>query len=786
MKKFKKVCISVIVMSMLGLGINLWQPKMVNAEQETISRLELVSSNMKWTYLDDLKTDPNKGTWYEEWNKKNGWTYPLKWLDWGKVDMRFSDEDWKSATGNAFSTNPSDDNATTLSTKDDKTAGPTYFFRHIFELKNPEQVKAIKVTVRYNDAMILYLNGKPLESFFNIPTSNYTSNLQYGSQVKVTDKYIEETIYMEDVSVLVDKYNPDLKEFAIAAEIHCSDESDTDAYFELVSFELNPDSKELPKTEVVKNVAVNVGENENGVNLTWFSLSDKLGQVQIVQGTDTTSAFPEECATIFPSTQATLAYTKFYDNNYYSNKAVVKGIVPGKDYIYRVGNADGWSKTYSLKTSDINEGYQVIFLSDAQIGTATIPTDKLGWSNTLKKALGTFPNTSLIANTGDFVDVATKESEYDAYFSPEILASYPTATAVGNHDIAANYGNHFNEPNMSQNGLSASNTGDYYFTYGNVLYMVLNTSNTNHQEHVQFMEKTIEATADQEFAWKVVMFHQSIYASGKQSTSSDVPLRKEVFVPAFDKLGIDIVLMGHDHCYARTYQMYNFNPVENIEYEDAAKTIAINPTGTLYLTTSSASGSKYYNLEKEYEYLAYREQSYVPTFSHLAFSDDTFTMTAYRTDTMEVFDTYTIKKITKLEETSLHASDVEIGYEEASKMNAEKMIELSSAKVVDTSNQEVEGYTITVNEEELKAITEASKDGGSYDLTITASKEETLTTSIKVTVLAKTVSTGSETTPTGSVVKTGDTTGVANWIWLLLASGFVMTGVFILKKRKES
>jgi len=162
-------------------------------------------------------------------------------------------------------------------------------------------------------------------------------------------------------------------------------------------------------------------------------------------------------------------------------------------------------------------------------------------------------------------------------------------------------------------------------------------------------------------------------------------------------------------------------------------------------------------------------------------------MTAYRTDTMEVFDTYTIKKITKVEETnSLHASDVEIGNEEASKMNAEKMIELSSVKVVDTSDQEVEGYTITVNEEELKAITETSKDGGSYDLTITASKEETLTTSIKVTVLAETVSNGSQTTSTGSGVKTGDTTGVTNWMWLLLASGFVMTGVFILKKRKES
>lgn len=600
--------------------------------------IELVSNTMEWRYLDDLVSDPNFGTWYEGWNKRNGWTYPIGWLDGGIVDMLFDDADWPSAAGTAFSTAPSDTSAIPLTKHGDGTAGPTYFFRYTFELDNPEDVKAISGTVRYNDAVIIYLNGKPLESLFNIPISNYSENLQYGATKKVTEHYIEESFVVEDVSSLMNGWEG---KHTIAVELHCSEEGDEDAYFELVSFTLNPSKDILPETEAVKNIAVTVGEDETSVNFAWFALSEQLGELQIAKGSDITAAFPETEAVRVPSEQAAAAYIKFYDKQYYSNKAVVKGLEAGERYIYRIGGPDEWSQAYQLNINDISKGYELLFLSDVQIGTGTIPTDRFGWQDTLDKALRLYPNVSFIANTGDFVDAATKENEYDAYFAPEQLMSYPTASAVGNHDIAVNYKNHFNEPNPSALGASDANS-DYYFIYGNVLYMVLNTSNINHNEHVQFMKETVAALSDQDFDWKVVMFHQSIYASGKQSTSEDVSLRRESFVPVFDELGIDIVLMGHDHCYARTKQMKNFEPVEQISYDDDGA--AVNPEGILYLTISSASGSKYYDLQEEYEYLAFRSQFYVPTFSHLSFTEDTFTMTAYRTDTMEVFDTYAIKK----------------------------------------------------------------------------------------------------------------------------------------------
>ena len=71
--------------------------------------------------------------------------------------------------------------------------------------------------------------------------------------------------------------------------------------------------------------------------------------------------------------------------------------------------------------------------------------------------------------------------------------------------------------------LGATNSGsDYYFSYGDVLYIVLNSNNRNAAEHSKLMEKAIKSAPNAK--WKVVAFHHDI----------------------------DVCLTGHDHSYART------------------------------------------------------------------------------------------------------------------------------------------------------------------------------------------------------------------------------------------
>lgn len=88
----------------------------------------------------------------------------------------------------------------------------------------------------------------------------------------------------------------------------------------------------------------------------------------------------------------------------------------------------------------------------------------------------------------------------------------PLATTIGNHESkGTDYKYHYNNPN-SEDGLGSTNSGsDYYFSYGNVLFISLNSNNRNTVEHRELLKKAVESNPDAK--WKVVMFHHDIYGS---------------------------------------------------------------------------------------------------------------------------------------------------------------------------------------------------------------------------------------------------------------------------------
>ena len=93
----------------------------------------------------------------------------------------------------------------------------------------------------------------------------------------------------------------------------------------------------------------------------------------------------------------------------------------------------------------------------------------------------------------------------------------PVATTIGNHDSkSVNYSNHFNNPNTATSvatteGKTDAGT-DYYFTYGNTLFVSIDTNNYNCATHENVIKEAVEANPDA--TWRVLMFHQDIYGSG--------------------------------------------------------------------------------------------------------------------------------------------------------------------------------------------------------------------------------------------------------------------------------
>ncbi|HIY62125.1 MAG TPA: metallophosphoesterase, partial [Candidatus Mediterraneibacter stercoripullorum] len=189
-------------------------------------------------------------------------------------------------------------------------------------------------------------------------------------------------------------------------------------------------------------------------------------------------------------------------------------------------------------------------------------------------------------------------------------------------------------------GQTAAGT-DYWFVYNNTLFMDINSNDLSTAEHKAFMEEAIAANPD--VTWKTVIFHHSVYSTASHTNDDDIIQRRAELPPVFDELGIDVVLMGHDHVYTRTYMMNGTTP----DTSNGVQSEVTNPDGVLYLTANSASGSKYYDIQApDAAFSAVMDQSYRRTVTDVEITDTSYTLTTYYADDMSVLDTFTINKTT--------------------------------------------------------------------------------------------------------------------------------------------
>lgn len=403
------------------------------------------------------------------------------------------------------------------------------------------------------------------------------------------------------------------------------------------------------------NLALTPGADASQLNLNWTMTSVGTGQckVEIAKESTGLSHSTNFTATSAPGADA----NKDGLPDYYYCAVTVTGLKNQVDYVYRLGDGAGlFSDTYQYSTKNRNR-FGFAFLSDAQIGIGGLASDTLGWTNTVSTIASYFPETAFVVSTGDQIEIPGNEAQWSGFFAPEALSSIPIAPTTGSHDELGNgkgfsapssyaFDYHFNLPNESAHGLLGSYVtaaGDYFFTYGAALIMMLNMDSPDFGSHESFMQAAI--AANPEAKWRIAAWHYTIYTAAARGT---MPAgAREALVPLMDENDVDVVLMGHDHTYCRTHQMYNFMPQA---VETNCQGDVINPEGTVYVTADSASGSKYYDLASDVAdpvtrfWIAAYAQPLAPTFSYVDVDANSLRITTYRTDTMGVVDTYTIRK----------------------------------------------------------------------------------------------------------------------------------------------
>lgn len=404
----------------------------------------------------------------------------------------------------------------------------------------------------------------------------------------------------------------------------------------------NQESGEMDTGKIV----LTPGAKATDLNFAWYSEETVTPTVKISTNQDMSGA-----KTVTGSADK-INKNNSFKNYTASNKVALKDyLVENMTYYYQYStNGVDWSDTYTYKTHSFSD-YQAVLVGDPQIGASgsngqgtqddtDIAVNTYAWNKTLQKALGAggiAENASFILSAGDQIDYSSsgtngsgeiiREQEYAGFLYPDVLRSTPLATTIGNHEsMVDDYSLHYNNPNASTLGSTESG-GDYYYSYGDTLFISLNSNSRNVEEHRQLMKEAVASHEDAK--WKVVLFHHDIYGSGSPHSDVDGANLRILFAPLMDEFNIDLCLTGHDHSYARTYQILDGKVIETDGVsENASK--AYNPEGTLYIAAGSASGSKFYTLNtvKQY-YIAERSNTPEPTFSTIDFSGDSLTIKTY-------------------------------------------------------------------------------------------------------------------------------------------------------------
>ena len=438
-----------------------------------------------------------------------------------------------------------------------------------------------------------------------------------------------------------------------------------------------------------EKISLTVGRSSSEINFAWYSHTNENPVVKLSTSQNMTSS------RTFTGTQEKIKQQNGVQ--YYANKVTIDSLKENSTYYYTYTANGKESAPFQYRTHSF-ASFKVMLVGDPQIGASNgqvssegetmakliaARNDSYNWNKTLQIALQKNPDLSFIISVGDQIDDTAngenQEYQYAGFLYPSILKNIPLSTVIGNHDsMFDNYSNHFNNPNSFDNADSSFTLGrtaagtDYYYTYGNALFIVLDTNNYNCQTHENVIKKAIQAHGDKK--WRIVMIHQDIYGSGHDHSDSDGIVLRTQLTPIFDNYHIDVVLQGHDHTYSRTFQLtgdgkehpaFNSSPVKaetpievkapyleaNNSYNIVSSQIGgtiINPKGTVYIEANSATGSKFYSLiAVQQNYIAERSQTWTPTYAIIAIDNTTFSITTYDAMTGEILagsSPYTIKK----------------------------------------------------------------------------------------------------------------------------------------------
>jgi predicted phosphodiesterase len=226
-----------------------------------------------------------------------------------------------------------------------------------------------------------------------------------------------------------------------------------------------------------------------------------------------------------------------------------RGLTPATTYAYRVGDGQHWSEWYTFVTQPTRrDTLQFIYLGDAQ-------THLLArWAKVLRKAYTDLPRADFILHAGDLINHAEADEQWGEWFAAGafIHAGVPCVAVAGNHEyrkdstgqkvgLSTYWQPQFNFP---ANGPAHLGDQSYFLDFPNARLVILN-SNVRVEAQAPWLERVLRENRK---PWLLVSFHHPVFSAATGRKNGEI---YQHWKPLLDRYGVDLVLQGHDHVYAR-------------------------------------------------------------------------------------------------------------------------------------------------------------------------------------------------------------------------------------------
>ena len=379
-----------------------------------------------------------------------------------------------------------------------------------------------------------------------------------------------------------------------------------------------------------------VGADETQLNLTWHAAKDKaVAKARLSKNKSMTKAVVFEGETVPAENDEQLVC-----------RVTMTGIEENTTYYYQWYTEKGWSSAKKYESKDF-DSYKMLLVGDIQIGGQSTDNpeeqSRIGyvWQSVLDEALTKHPDISFLLSPGDNTSTGNAADEWQTLLMPEYLRSLPLALAIGNHDKKGMMYNYYtNMPNEFFGKYFEGLDRDFWFRYGDVLYLVFDACSGSAADHRAMAAEAVEANPDAK--WRIGVMHQGLYAPGIAMLEPETAiLLNAVFQPIFEMYDLDIVFTGHTHMQGRSNFISDGVAVGKAESGKTYK----NPNGIIYLNTNACCDQGSMDNMYLWPYTAYGfENADVTTYSTVEFTADKMAINTYRGDNSELLDSITIEK----------------------------------------------------------------------------------------------------------------------------------------------